>query len=146
MSGLRNAHSATKLKQLRQLGPYTVVSGPMNLLVSTPPIVSSPFKELNDVVGSKAMPTILLGMSPPAKAVSMIVGVPEVEGPILQNKYDTSGRQSVSSHSKLECNLPKKTTSTTNRRGVPGDTHGLTSNHQASYCDGFGDQMPCESM
>ena len=57
---------------------YTKFRGPVNLLVSMPPKVSSPFVLFSVVVGSNEIPNMCAGMSPAVKALSVTVGTQAV--------------------------------------------------------------------
>ena len=57
------------------VGAHTKFKGPVNLLVSTPPKVSSPFWLFTLVVGSKEIPISCASMRPWANALSVTVGM-----------------------------------------------------------------------
>lgn len=57
---------------------YTNVSGPVNLVSSMPPKVSSPFVESSDCVGANAMPISCASIKPWLNALSVTVGMHSV--------------------------------------------------------------------
>lgn len=60
------------------LWTYTNVSGPVNLVSSMPPKVSSPFVDSSDCVGAKAMPISCAPIKPWLNALSVTVGMHSV--------------------------------------------------------------------
>ena len=61
------------------------MSSPSNLLVSTPPNVSSPLASLSEVVGAKEIPTSFVSSRPRENALSVTVGT-ELPSEVVPDK------------------------------------------------------------